>query len=138
MCIIQTVKMRLSVKQEAMGADLSTWQLIPLLNQSCFSILLAKWYLMKCTSIRKLVSINHKPLIKNSGIIHLGDEVRIWSNINKTKIFVNKGGELTVGRNSRINGVHISVSQQVRIGDNARSAPYTIRIENDFCKYVDH
>ncbi|HLT06537.1 MAG TPA: acyltransferase [Cyclobacteriaceae bacterium] len=138
MSIIQTVKQRLSEKQEAMGEDLSTWQLIPLLIQSGFRILLAKWYLRKCTSIGKLVSINHKPLIKNSGIIHLGDEVRIWSNINKTKIFVNKGGELTVGRNSRINGVHISVSQQVRIGDNVRIAPYTIIIDNDFHKIDDH
>ena len=88
--------------------------------------------------IGKIGICKPKPLIINQGIIHLGDEVRIWSNINKTKIFVDKAGTLTVGRNSRINGVHLSVSKRVQIGNNVRIAPYCIIIDNDFHKVDDH
>src|SRR5690606_15656443 len=108
------------------------------LIQSGVRVMLAKWYLRKCTSLGKLISVNQKPLIINQGIIHLGDEVRIWSNINKTKIFVDKEGILTVGKNSRINGVHLSVSQGVQIGCNVRIAPYCIIIDNDYHKVDDH
>src|SRR5690606_40162476 len=52
--------------------------------------------------------------------------------------FVDKGGTLTVGRNTRINGVHISVSQHIEIGENVRIAPYCIIIDNDYHKINDH
>lgn len=141
MGIFNTIKGRLTEKREELrqkGKPADFFALSILLFKSGMSVLLAKWHLRKCTSLGKLVTVNQKPLIINQGIIHLGDEVRIWSNINKTKIFVDKGGTLAVGRNSRINGVHISVSQRVQIGNNVRIAPYCIIIDNDYHKIDDH
>lgn len=141
MGIFNSISERLRQKQEELaqkGETATPFVLVSLLFKSGMRVLLAKWHLRKCTSLGKLVSVNQKPLIINQGVIHLGDEVRIWSNINKTKIFVDKGGTLTVGRNSRINGVHISVSQQVQIGNNVRIAPYCIIIDNDYHKIDDH
>ena len=141
MGIVNTISERVSQKREELrqkGEPANLFALTTLLFKSGMRVLLAKWYLRKCTSLGKLISVNQKPLIINQGVIHLADEVRIWSNIHKTKIFVDKGGTLIVGRNSRINGVHISVSQQVQIGNNVRIAPYCIIIDNDYHKIDDH
>lgn len=141
MGMINTVSKRISQKRSELkqkGEPSSGFAMLSLLFQSGIRLILAKWYLRECTSLGKFISVNQKPLIINQGTIHLGDEVRIWSNINRTKIFVDKGGELTVGTNSRINGVHISVSEQVQIGNNVRIAPYCIIIDNDYHKIDDH
>lgn len=141
MGILKTIGERLSQKREELrqkGEPANLFSLGTLLVKSGFRLLLAKWYLRKCTSLGKLISVNHKPLIINQGVIHLADEVRIWSNINKTKIFVDKGGTLLIGKNSRINGVHISASQRIQIGNNVRIAPYCIIIDNDYHKIDDH
>lgn len=101
-------------------------------------MLMGKWYLRKSTRSGSLLSVRGKPLIVNNGELYLGNEVRIWSSINRAKIFVDKGAVLKVGTNSRINGVHISASYRVEIGDNVRMAPYSIIIDNDFHKVDDH
>jgi acetyltransferase-like isoleucine patch superfamily enzyme len=101
-------------------------------------IIQTKIYLRKCNKIGKLVSVNQKPLIVNRGYLELGDEVRIWSSINRTKLFVEEGGQLIIGKNSRINGVHISASQSVTIGQNVRIAPYVIIIDDDYHDVQDH
>lgn len=92
----------------------------------------AKWYLRSINVVGALVTTNGKPKIVNKGHITLGDGVRIWSSINRAKIFVEKGGELIVGKNSRINGAHISVSSNVTIGNNVRIAPYVLIIDDDY------
>ncbi len=106
--------------------------------QGFIKVLSAKIYLRTCQSVGSRVSVNKKPLLVNKGKMYVADEVRIWSNINRAKIFVEKGGELTIGRNSRINGCHISVSQKVTIGNNVRIAPYVIIIDDDYHDVADH
>ncbi|MEO1051209.1 MAG: acyltransferase [Bacteroidota bacterium] len=103
-----------------------------------FRVLSAKYYLRKCDHVGKMVSTNGKPFVQNKGQIHLEDEVRVWSSITQAKIFVEEGGELKVGRNSRINGVHISASSQVIIGENVRMAPYSVIIDDDYHDINDH
>ena len=101
-------------------------------------LLLARIYLARCNRVGRLVSVNGKPLIRNKGVIHLDDEVRVWSDINRAKIFVDKGASLEVGSNSRINGVHISVSNKVIIGQNVRMAPYTVIMDSDYHDVNNH
>lgn len=102
------------------------------------NLILAKIYLRKCQKVGNMVTINKKPLIVNKGFIELHDNVRIWSYVNKAKIFVEKGGILTIGENSRINGAHISASQKVQIGNNVRIAPYVIIMDDDYHDIKDH
>ncbi len=101
-------------------------------------ILRAKIKLRACASRGRHITLKGKPLLKIFGEAHLGDEVRIWSNINKAVLFVDRGAYLKVGKNSRINGVHLSVSNHVEIGDNVRLAPYSKIIDSDFHKIDDH
>ncbi len=105
--------------------------------QGIWRMFLAKIYLSSC-ELGKFVSVNGRPLVKNKGQIQLGDEVRVWSKINKAKLFVDKDAVLVVGRNSRINGVHISASHKVIIGQNVRMAPYTIIMDNDYHNVNNH
>lgn len=116
----------------------SPLQVLAFLFDRGVRLFLAKIYLRSCSKVGSLVSVNGKPLIVNRGYLELGDEVRVWSNINRSKLFVEKGAKLIVGRNSRINGAHISASTEVRIGDNVRIAPYVIIIDDDYHDVQDH
>ncbi|MFW6348161.1 MAG: acyltransferase [Cyclonatronaceae bacterium] len=139
--MIGKIKQRVADKREelaAQGEPNGLADIAGLLFSAAVRMLLGKWYLRKCSSVGSFVSVNGKPLIVNKGELHLGDEVRVWSNINRAKLFVDKGARLVVGVNSRVNGVHISASNRVEIGDNVRLAPYTIIIDNDFHKVDDH
>lgn len=103
-----------------------------------FRLLIAKYYLRKCTKVGSLVSVNCKPLIKNKGEIILGNEVRIWSEFNQAKLFVGKGARLKVGNNSRINGAHLSVRKEIIIGNNVRISPYVLMMDTDHHNIYDH
>ncbi|NMM47248.1 acyltransferase [Flammeovirgaceae bacterium KN852] len=99
--------------------------------------LMANWYLRNCIK-GKFVSVNGKPKIKNEGEIILADRVRIWSVIERAKIFVHNGATLKIGQNSRINGCHISVTGLVDIGKNVRISPYVLILDDDFHDVKNH
>lgn len=103
-----------------------------------FRFLAAKVYLRNCTRVGRWVSVNGRPVIDNRGEMIFGDEVRVWSTIVQAKLYTGKGGKLVVGKNSRLNGVHIDVRKLVSIGENVRIAPYTIILDSDFHDVNDH
>ncbi len=103
-----------------------------------YRTVMAKVYLRKANSLGSLVSVNGKPMFRNNGQAYFGDQVRVWSNINRAKILIGKKGILRVGKNSRINGCHIAVQNQVTIGNNVRIAPYVLILDSDFHKVDDH
>jgi len=86
----------------------------------------------------KMVSVKGRPLFQNAGNVAIGDKVRIWSNIQKTKIFVGRGATLSIGANSYINGAHISVSTSITIGKNVSIGPNAVIIDDDFHDTADH
>lgn len=139
--MIGKIKQRIADKRQELteqGEPSGALAVSGLLISAAWRMLLGKWYLRKCSAVGKFVSVNGKPLIINKGELRLSDDVRVWSNINRAKLFVDKGARLLVGVNSRVNGVHISASNHVEIGNNVRLAPYTIIIDNDFHKVDDH
>jgi acetyltransferase-like isoleucine patch superfamily enzyme len=101
-------------------------------------ILIARYWLRTCNHVGKMVSVNGKPIIINDGVINLGNEVRVWSSIVQTKLYTGKNGKLIVGKNSRLNGVHIDARMLVQIGENVRIAPYTIILDSNFHDIKDH
>lgn len=103
-----------------------------------YRVMLAHYYLRSCTSKGQLVSVNGKPKIKNQGTLILGDDVRIWSSIEKAKIFTGPKGTLSIGKNSRVNGSHITAQNKITIGQNCRISPYTLIMDSDFHDLKDH
>src|SRR5690606_16223929 len=86
----------LEIKGLYRGSSIIEIYLITLkeLTQGYFRILSAKFYLRDFNKKGKKVSANGKPLIENRGTIIAGDLVRVWSNINRAKIFVGRGAIL--------------------------------------------
>jgi acetyltransferase-like isoleucine patch superfamily enzyme len=139
--MLDTINKRIDERKkelEAAGEKSGMLQIFTLLLSGLFKLIQARWYLRKCNERGSLITVNKKPVLRNKGFVKLGNQVRIWSNINRTKIYVDRGASLIVGDNSRINGVHISVSNRVEIGKNVRIAPYNIIIDSDFHKVSDH
>lgn len=101
-------------------------------------IISAKYYLRNATHVGNMVSTYGKPLIRNAGKMILADEVRVWSNTVQAKLITGRKGQLVVGKNSRLNGVHIYAGELVQIGANVRIAPYTIILDSDFHNVNDH
>jgi len=102
-----------------------------------WGLILPYWYLRSAEK-GKMVSVQGKPFIRNKGKIILGDRVRIWSIFQQVKLSVRRGGILVVGNNSRLNGVHIAVKKEVRIGNNVRIAPYVLIMDSDFHDVNNH
>lgn len=88
--------------------------------------------------VGRWVSMNGVPKMNIRGKLVLHDQVRIWSNIVRARLFVRPGAYLEIGRNSRINGCHISASEKVIIGKNVRISQYVLIMDNDFHNIHDH
>ena len=101
-------------------------------------VMVARFYLHRCTRIGKMVSVNGRPTIENLGVMVLSDEVRVWSAVVRVQLYTGVKGRLTVGRNSRLNGVHIDARERIDIGANVRIAPYSIILDSDFHDIKDH
>ncbi|MEX1241454.1 MAG: acyltransferase [Cyclobacteriaceae bacterium] len=137
MTALSVLKSKLTVFRET-NQDASVLDLFANLIKGGLRLLAAKIYLRNCTKVGKWVSVNGKPVIDNQGEMLIADEVRIWSTIVQAKLYTGKDGKLIIGRNSRLNGVHIDVRQLVEIGQNVRIAPYTIILDSDFHDVRDH
>ncbi|RSK43116.1 acyltransferase [Hymenobacter rigui] len=86
----------------------------------------------------RFVSVRGRPLLRNEGRIELGHRVRVWSHVSRVKLFVAPGAVLQVGDDSRLNGVHISVSRRVTIGRHVRLGPNVVILDDDFHDAANH
>ena len=97
-----------------------------------FNWIFSRLRLRKATSLGKIIFTVKSPKVINHGELSIGNLVRIWSGVNRTRLSVGKGGKLTVGDNTRLNGPTISCSTEVSIGKNCRIAPHVIIMDSDF------
>lgn len=95
-------------------------------------LVLGRLYFSRNATRGKLVMVKGRPLLQNHGAIVLGDQVKIWSVIQRSKIFVKRNASLQIGSHTFINGVHLSVSESVSIGEHVDIGPYTVIIDDDF------
>jgi acetyltransferase-like isoleucine patch superfamily enzyme len=137
MSSIAIIKSKLE-NYKAQNPGSSTLDFVINIFRGSWRLLMAKIYLRKCTKLGRLVSVNGKPIIDNQGEMIFGDEVRVWSPIVRAQLYTGKKGKLIVGRNARLNGVHIDARELVKIGENVRIAPYTIILDSDFHDTKDH
>jgi acyl-[acyl carrier protein]--UDP-N-acetylglucosamine O-acyltransferase len=137
MSSIAIIKSKLD-NYKAQNPGSSTFDFVMNIIRGSWRILMAKIYLRKVTHLGKMVSVNGKPIVDNQGEMIFGDEVRVWSPIVRAQLYTGKKGKLIVGRNARLNGVHIDARELVQIGENVRIAPYTIILDSDFHNTKDH
>ena len=58
-----------------------------------WNFLITRFYLRKVSKMGKIVFTKRKPDIENEGYLELGNVVRIWSNVNRCRLAVKKGGK---------------------------------------------
>ena len=94
--------------------------------------IISRYYLRKVDVLGKFVFTRRKPTIVNKGTMQIGNLVRIWSNINPTRLAVHRGGRLIIGEKTLVNGTMISASTEISIGKNCFIGPQTIIMNSDF------
>jgi acetyltransferase-like isoleucine patch superfamily enzyme len=97
-----------------------------------WNYLITRFYLRKAAKLHGIVFTKRKPDIEVSGHLEIGKLVRIWSNVNRCRLSVKKGGKLIIGDNCRLNGPIIAASNEIRIGNNCRIAPQVYLMDGDF------
>ncbi len=109
------------------------------------SALLSKFYHLLATQfyLRNVykgsgVICTSKPSLKIDGQLTIGNNVRIWSSIQQTRLSVFRGAELSIGRGTYINGARISAKYHVSIGNNCTIAPEVLIMDSDFHDMNDH
>jgi len=97
-----------------------------------YNFLITKWYLRAINKKGKIIFTNKKPDIENKGYAEIGHLTRIWSNVNRCRLSIKKGGQLIIGKGCRINGPTIAVTNKVIIGNRCRIAPEVYIMDGDF------
>ena len=97
-----------------------------------FNHMISRYYLRNVNLLGRFVFIRRKPTIVNKGHMQIGNLVRIWSNINPTRLAVHHGGRLIIGEKTFVNGPMISASAEISIGKNCLIGPQTIIMDSDF------
>lgn len=99
--------------------------------EKAFHLFLTQFYLF---NIHKGSGVlcRHKPSLSIHGDLSIGSGVRIWSNIEKTRLSVFKNASLHIGSGTYINGARISAKHSVSIGKNCTIAPEVLIMDSDF------
>lgn len=101
--------------------------------QKCKSILAARYYLRRATSIGVNARIEGKPFILNQGQLVIGDHLLLRSTIATTELVVGENGKMEIGDQVFINyGCSISANLLVQIGNHCSLGPHCILLDNDF------
>lgn len=128
------------IKAEAV-APLSAFRLNGLLVYRllghAFNLFWSRFLLRKVSEIKGLVFTKGKPQIINHGYLELGGLVRVWSNVYRTRLSVDRNAELIIGNNCRLNGTTIAATHQVIIGNNCRLAPFSQIMDGDYHDLLD-
>ncbi len=116
---------------------LAYWFLVFRLLDLGINFLRTRFFLRRVNKMGAIVFTKRRPDIENAGYLEIGDMVRIWSNVNRCRLAVKKGGRLIIGNNVRLNGPIISASREIRIGNNCRIAPQVYLMDGDFHSIAD-
>lgn len=102
-----------------------------------FYIITTQFYLRNAEKGSGVVCTK-KPSLLIEGKLKIGNNVRIWSSIQQTRLSVFRGAELSIGRGTYINGARISAKYHVSIGNNCTIAPEVLIMDSDFHDMNDH
>jgi acetyltransferase-like isoleucine patch superfamily enzyme len=107
------------------------FEFLSTLIEKLFALLLTQFYLRRAKFGRGVLCTG-KPSLVLKGKLRVGNNVRIWSSIQQTRLSVFNGGELIVGNGTYINGARISAKHKIIIGNNCTIAPEVLIMDSDF------
>jgi FkbH-like protein len=87
----------------------------------------ARVYLRHCTRVGARARTIGQPLIRNDGVIEIGDDLVINSTYSPVELAALDGGTIRLGDRVHINyGTSVTSSGEVTLGDDVSIGPYTI------------
>jgi len=93
---------------------------------------LLTWFYLLNVEKGKGVVCREKPSLLIKGRLLIGNNVRIWSNIQQTRLSVFGNAMMIIGKGTYINGARISAKEMVVIGCNCTIAPEVLIMDSDF------
>ncbi|MBC7806698.1 MAG: acyltransferase [Akkermansiaceae bacterium] len=97
------------------------------------------WKARGCTRVGRFLCVEGRLIIKNRGVLRLGERMRIHADHVPVELAVLEGALLEIGDRSFINsGVSICASSCVRIGSNVAIGNYSLIMDTDFHTPGDH
>lgn len=109
------------------------WTLMRRLAGAAGRLLMARFYLRRCTHVGRLVATRGRPHINATGDIRLGAGVRIHAYLARTQLSAGPGACLIIGDDTFINnGAVLSSRSEVCIGQRCQIAPHVVVMDNDF------
>jgi acetyltransferase-like isoleucine patch superfamily enzyme len=99
--------------------------------------ILTQFYLRNAI-VGKMVLCRKSPSLLLKGKLTIGHNVRIWSNIQQTRISVFKNAEIKIGEGTYINGARITAKQFIDIGQHCTIAPDVLIMDSDFHAIGNH
>lgn len=112
--------------------------LMPLMLKTS-EVLLGRYYLRHCTRVGRYVRAMRRPLVKNTGVMTIGDRVLIQSTTVRCELVAHRGATLEIGDRTWIGyGCSISAHAYVHIGAGCHIGPYTNILDNDYHDIEDH
>lgn len=92
----------------------------------------ARWQLRK-TQHGARIRVRGTVIVRNSGLIELGDRLRFDGRPVPTELTTASGACLSIGEGTYINyGTNIGATREIRIGANCAIGQYCIIMDNDF------
>lgn len=119
------------------------WPDWPVTNQSKGRIHIGTWAKLgswlrmqkiKIFSKSKLknVSFFGKMVVKNKGILQIGQQTIFHSDFQTTRLAIGKNATLFIGKNCFMNSVIIAANTNIEIGNNCHFAPFVHLMDSDF------
>jgi len=105
--------------------------------EKAFHLFLTQFYLFNIQKGSGVVC-RSKPSLAISGKLSIGNGVRIWSQIERTRLSVFSNATMQIGNGTFINGARISAKHHVSIGKNCTIAPEVLIMDSDFHDLHDH
>jgi len=117
--------------QQEIGMQIPSLKFLIFIFGKFISLIMSKIYLRNAT-VGKLVICRKKPSLNIQGKLIIGSGTKIWSHINRTRLAVFKGAEISIGNDTFINGARIASKSKITIGNHVHIAPEVVIMDSDF------
>jgi acetyltransferase-like isoleucine patch superfamily enzyme len=93
----------------------------------------ARLWLRRCRRVGRLARTRGRPLVEGTGEIEIGDNVAIWSHLQRSHLSAGPGARLVIGDDTFVNvGTSISARASITIGRRCQIANHVLIMDSDF------
>ncbi len=101
------------------------------IGRTVFRAARAQWFLRGATRVSRSVRLNGRAVVRNRGVLSVGDRVRLAGHVSPLEFDVGPGAQLSIGDGSFLNfGTFVRARDAVSIGDGCQIGTYCVITDN--------